>query len=89
MQKFDVYNALLAETDVTLKKPTHNFCCFRSKCAALKFPKVENNKRFLFAVYFQNKAHYPTVKYFYTYWVLFLISTFLRTTITRQDISDN
>ena len=35
--------------------------------AALKFPKVENNKRFLFAVYFQNKAHYPTVKYFYTY----------------------
>ena len=34
--------------------------------AALKFPKVENNKRFLFAVYFQNKAHYPTVKYFYT-----------------------
>ena len=43
--------------------------------AALKFPKVENNKRFLFAVYFQNKARYPTVKYFYTQQLLFLIST--------------
>ena len=45
--------------------------------AALKFPKVENNKRFLFAVYFQNKAHCPTVKYFYTQRLLFLILTFL------------
>jgi len=34
--------------------------------AALKSPKVENNKRFLFAVCFQNKDHYPTVKHFYT-----------------------
>ena len=47
--------------------------------AALKFPKVENNKRFLFAVYFQNKAHYPTVKYFHTQRLLFLSSTFLVT----------
>ena len=32
----------------------------------LKFPKVENNQRFLFSVCFQNKAHNPTVNYFYT-----------------------
>ena len=43
----------------------------------LKFPKVENNQRFLFSVCFQNKAHNPTVNYFYTQWILFLISTFL------------
>ena len=32
----------------------------------LKFPKVENNQRFLFSVCFQNKAHNPTVNCFYT-----------------------
>ena len=32
----------------------------------LKFPKVENNQRFLFAVFFQNKAQNPMVNYFYT-----------------------
>ena len=46
-------------------------CCFWNS------QKWKTIKGFFLQFVFKTKPIYPTVKYFYTYWVLFLISTFL------------